>query len=72
MQQQQKVKVYAVMYNPCIYESSFGVISLYHDFQAAIEECNRLEQDRKVYWREEIGEEMPSYEEFNVKEYEVQ
>lgn len=59
--------VYAIEFNPCIYESAFGIVRLYRDEKTAYKRIPHL----KAKFHRENKREPEEWEQWRVKIYKV-
>lgn len=64
-------KIYAAQYNSCIYESSFGTISLHRTYEGAEKVIKDMKAEVLVNWTNLGYATIPDYEQWRVHEYEV-
>lgn len=65
------MKVYLAQYNPCVYESSYGTVSIHVTKIGAERVIKALKAEKLVEWTGLGYDDIPDYEQWQVREMEV-
>lgn len=65
------MKVYAAEYNPIIFESSYGVISLHRTHDGAAKAVEKHRSNAQKEWKRSGFDGVRDYEKWQVREIEV-
>lgn len=65
------MKVYLAQYNPCVYESSYGTVSIHTTKEGAERVIKKMKAEKLVEWTGLGYETIPDYEQWQVREMEV-